>query len=354
VCGELFRIIIFLYFTTLTLQKPKLFYSFLLKIVNMAIEIDTIDRKILIELDKNARISYSELGKRIRVAKETVKYRITQLEKKGIISGYYTVINLSKLGFVLYRLYLRLQNTSPKIEQMITDYLLRSKNVAVFYRASGPFHIALGVWTRNAWECEDFWLDFKSKFGEYISNYHLSLMTEYTEFSRTYLLPTQEKMAFNTITKATSEKLDKLDLNLISFLSNNARASLVEIAKKLGSSIITSRYHLKNLINKKVILGFRPIFNLAALGYEYYKVDLWFKKFDHAKDVVQHILSHPNVIYTEHTLITSDLEFDVEIENFEKFIAMMDSFKAKFPDDIKDYKYYERIRNYKTNYVPSL
>ena len=46
-------------------------------------DLDSIDRKILTELDKNARISYSELGKRIRVAKETVKYRIAQLEKQG-------------------------------------------------------------------------------------------------------------------------------------------------------------------------------------------------------------------------------------------------------------------------------
>ena len=43
--------------------------------------LDLTDRKILSELDKDARISYSELGKKIRVAKETVKYRITQLQQ---------------------------------------------------------------------------------------------------------------------------------------------------------------------------------------------------------------------------------------------------------------------------------
>ncbi len=320
----------------------------------MVVEIDTVDRKILTELDKNARISYSELGKRIRVAKETVKYRITQLEKKSIISGYYTVVNFSKLGFVMYRPYIRLQNTSPKIEQDVINYLLQSKSVAIFYKTSGPFHIALGNWARSPWEYEVFWLSFKQRFGQHVSEHHLSLMTEYTEFSRTYFLPSEEKVVFNTIAKADVEKLDALDLKLIYFLSNNARASLVEIAKKLDTSIITIRYHLKNLISRKIILGFRPILNLAALGLEYYKVDLWFTNFNRAKEITQHILSHPSVVYTERTLVSSDLEFDVEIENFEKFIAVMDSFKAKFPDDIKDYKYYERIKNYKTNYVPSL
>ena len=46
-------------------------------------DLDLIDRKILAELDKNARISYSELGKKIRVAKETVKYRIA--DRKSVV-----------------------------------------------------------------------------------------------------------------------------------------------------------------------------------------------------------------------------------------------------------------------------
>jgi len=318
-------------------------------------DFDLTDRKILAELDKNARISYSELGKRTHIAKETVKYRVEQLQKKGIIRGFYTVVDFSKLGFTLYRLYLRLQNTNPKIENEITNHLSQSKNVSVFYRINGAYHVALGIWARNTWEYEAFWLAFKIKFGEYFSNYHLSLMTEYFEFSRLYILPSKtEKEIFTTISKSEAQKLDNIDFQLLAFLSNNARAPLVKIAENLKISIVTARYHLKSLINKKIIIGFRPIFNLHALGYEYYKVDILFKKFDKTKEIMQHILSHPNVIYTERTLISSDLEFDVEIENFEKFTEMMDSFRAKFPEDIKDYTYYSLIKNYKTSYVPAL
>ncbi len=319
-------------------------------------ELDLVDRKILSELDKDARISYSELGKRIRVAKETVKYRINHLQQRGIISGFYTVLNFSKLGFTMYRNYIRLQNTSPSIEEEINDYLANSKNVAIFYRTNGPFHIALAIWAKSLWEYEQFWLDFKNKFGEYLADYHLSVMVEYLEFTRLYLLPSQsnEKLTFTTIIKTEPERLDELDFKLLAFLSDNARASLVEIAKKLDISVVTARYRLKNLVNKKIIIGFRPIFNLRALGREYYKVDLWFRKFGRANEITQHILSHPDVIYTERSLITSDFEFDVEIENFEKFMEMMDSFKAKFPEDIRSYKYYSLVKNYKTNYAPEL
>lgn len=238
----------------------------------------------------------------------------------------------------------------------MTKHLTNSKNVAIFYRTNGPFHIALAIWSKTVWEHEIFWLSFKNRFGEYLADYHLSVMTEYFEFSRSYLLPSklEEKIIFTTISKTKPESLDELDFRLLVFLSDNARASLVEIAKNLSISIVTARYRLKNLIAKKIIIGFRSIFNLRFFGREYYKVDLWFRKFDRAKEITQHILSHPSVVYTERSLVTSDLEFDVEIENFGKFIEMMDSFRAKFPEDIRDYKYYSLVKNYKTSYVPSL
>ncbi|MBI2079623.1 hypothetical protein HYT84_02570, partial [Candidatus Micrarchaeota archaeon] len=72
------------------------------------------------------------------------------------------------------------------------------------------------------------------------------------------------------------------------------------------------------------------------------------------KEIRQYILSQKNVIYSESSLIASDLEFDLEVENFEKFIWIMDGVKAKFPEEIKDYTYYSLIKNYKTNYDPEL
>ncbi|MDO8554549.1 MAG: Lrp/AsnC family transcriptional regulator, partial [Candidatus Micrarchaeota archaeon] len=195
-------------------------------------DLDLLDRKILSELDKNARISYSELGKRLRTAKETVKYRIQQLEKRSIIQGYYTVLNLSKLGQTFHRVYLRLQNANPKIEADIVSYLSKSKNVSVIYCINGSFHLALGVWATDIWEYETFWQEFKKQFGEHISNCHASIISEYLEFSRSYLFPIKntEKEIFCTVIKNKEEELDNTDVKLLSFISNNARASLVEIA----------------------------------------------------------------------------------------------------------------------------
>ena len=74
--------------------------------LNMAeinrIKLDKADLTILSELDKNCRITNSQLGKIVHKSRETVKYRIQQLREKGIIAGFITSINPSKLGYYIY------------------------------------------------------------------------------------------------------------------------------------------------------------------------------------------------------------------------------------------------------------
>ena len=47
-------------------------------------KLDYFDRRILFELDKDARISTTQIGKKIRKSKQFVDYRIKKLEEKGI------------------------------------------------------------------------------------------------------------------------------------------------------------------------------------------------------------------------------------------------------------------------------
>ena len=55
--------------------------------------LDELDNKILTVLEKNARLSYSEIGEKVGLSRVAVKNRVDILEQKGIIEGYYTKIN---------------------------------------------------------------------------------------------------------------------------------------------------------------------------------------------------------------------------------------------------------------------
>ena len=67
----------------------------------MSIKLDIKDKKILYELDMDARQSISSIAKRVGLSKEVVNYRIRRMEKEGLIDGYYAIIEYSKLESVI-------------------------------------------------------------------------------------------------------------------------------------------------------------------------------------------------------------------------------------------------------------
>ena len=63
--------------------------------------LDTIDLKILRELSQNARITFTELGKRVGLSTAAVTERVRRLEASEIIKGYSVQVDTKKLGFDL-------------------------------------------------------------------------------------------------------------------------------------------------------------------------------------------------------------------------------------------------------------
>jgi Lrp/AsnC family transcriptional regulator, leucine-responsive regulatory protein len=59
---------------------------------------DAIDRVLIRELLRDARVSYQELGRTARLSANTVADRVRRLRTSGVISGYHAQLNLPMLG----------------------------------------------------------------------------------------------------------------------------------------------------------------------------------------------------------------------------------------------------------------
>ncbi|MEP7156057.1 MAG: Lrp/AsnC family transcriptional regulator [Betaproteobacteria bacterium] len=62
-------------------------------------ELDAHDHKILSLLQENARLTFTEIGRRVHLTSPAVAERIRRLEEQGVISGYGARINLRKIGY---------------------------------------------------------------------------------------------------------------------------------------------------------------------------------------------------------------------------------------------------------------
>jgi len=62
---------------------------------------DAIDRKIIRELQENARISNQDLAERVNLSPSPCLRRVRNLEKQGVIAGYTAVVDQEKYGLPL-------------------------------------------------------------------------------------------------------------------------------------------------------------------------------------------------------------------------------------------------------------
>src|SRR3989339_237252 len=92
------------------------------------IKLDKIDLKLLAELDKNCRTPSTILAKKVLKSRQAVEYRIEQLTQKRIITSFNTAINPHRMGYKLFKIYLKLRNL-PEEKNKLLDYLKSSAQV---------------------------------------------------------------------------------------------------------------------------------------------------------------------------------------------------------------------------------
>mgnify|MGYP001562636495 FL=1 len=312
---------------------------------------DLKDKKILYQLDLNARQTNTQIAKKVGLSKDVVNYRIKSLEKEGIITGYYTVIDTSKLGYFSFRVYLKLIDSTIIKEEEIINFLVNDKKTFFIVDIDGPFDIGFSVWVKNIYEFEDFYLKFKEKYKQYIGKDQISIFTSYYISNRSYIL--EKKKVENIVEYGKSEliKHDEIDIKILNLISSNARIPIVEISKKLNMPERTVAFRIKQLEKKKIIQGYRVLFDLKLLGYEYYKVDFILKDISRIKSLINYAILHPNIIYIDQTIAGSDFEFDLEVKNKQQFLQIINELRTKF-SEIREWNYFTVRRYNKLIYFP--
>lgn len=60
---------------------------------------DAVDRKILAELQRDGRITVTDLAQRVQLSISRCQRRLRELERDGVIHGYRAVVDAAALGF---------------------------------------------------------------------------------------------------------------------------------------------------------------------------------------------------------------------------------------------------------------
>lgn len=116
--------------------------------------LDELDQKIVRLLIENARISYSEIGEKVGISRVAVKSRIQDLEQKGIIEEYTTVINPQKISGAV-SCYFEIE-TTPECLSKVINILNNHDNVTQIYRVTGKDKLHVHAVASSSDEMETF------------------------------------------------------------------------------------------------------------------------------------------------------------------------------------------------------
>lgn len=59
---------------------------------------DAVDRRLLAELQQDARLSFNELSRRVNLSSPAVAERVRRLEASGVLTGYHAAVDLLAAG----------------------------------------------------------------------------------------------------------------------------------------------------------------------------------------------------------------------------------------------------------------
>jgi len=97
--------------------------------------VDEIDKKILTEVQLDARTSYAELGRRVGLTTPAVIERVRKLEDAGIVTGYRVEIDSAKIGLPITA-FIRMSITGVDYSHII-EVAEQSKEVLECHRGTG-------------------------------------------------------------------------------------------------------------------------------------------------------------------------------------------------------------------------
>jgi len=309
--------------------------------VNQIRNLDILDRRLLQELDSDARQSFSSLAKKLKAAPETVRYRYASLVEDGIISFEYAVIDAGKLGSGVHKVLLKLHNVDEaKVNELISTLVLHEK-VNWVARYDGIYDIGFTIWVSQLRELSLFvdWL--REKFHSYLNRVVFAVNIEAEFFSRDLSFPKKRKAQTQALytTPADPYKYDKVDLIILGKLSKSPRTSNVEIAEAAGVSSETIALRILKLEKFKVISGYRIVMDCARLGWVNYYVFLNLKHVSSEKreKLVSFCRQHSLVNYIIKALGEWDYELSVEARSLEEYRALMMELTREFSEIVRDY-----------------
>ncbi|MCF7871442.1 AsnC family transcriptional regulator [Candidatus Woesearchaeota archaeon] len=300
----------------------------------MNLKLDKIDKRILYELDKNARIPDTKLARIAKKSKESIRYRIKKLQEQNIIKGFTIWVDPTKLGYNSAKIYLKLANKPEKKKEMINE-LKKEKKLFWLGTADGAWDLGLTYFVKNNREFYETKNKLFSKYKDIIIETRTAVLVSVHYSNKTYFYNTQNE--WNTIfEKQENIIIEEIEKKILNELFQNSRINITEIARKHNSTTDIIRNRIKKLEKQKIISRYNAIIDHNNLGYEFFKTFLYFKNLSQKDEtkLMEYSLQNEKIIHLVKQISPWDVELEIMCENYLEYNQIISELTQEFAEVI--------------------
>ncbi|MFH1307668.1 MAG: Lrp/AsnC family transcriptional regulator [archaeon] len=324
-------------------------------------KIDLKDKKILCQLAGNARLHATQIGKNVGLSRDVVSYRIKNLTDNGIIQGYRTVIDIKKMGYVPYHLFISLTKTTKDIEQKLIYRLSKFPFMRAVLKFAGKYDLELAFIARNMEDLDENLNTIIEACSKYLQDYELLSISRYhklgafpTSFYSDCHVPAQfEKKDYNGDFKQLIK--DKKNIQILKTIADNGNLELYKIADKCKLSPDAVNYRMKKMIESGLITKFVPVINYSALSYNIYAILLNIQGLIKEKEklLLNCLNEDNNILWAVKTVGKYNVLLYVCVKNADEVHNTLKNIRNTFSADIKSHETLIAYESYKYTYFPS-
>ena len=141
------------------------------------VNLDEKDQKILNLLVDNSRIKIIDISEKVKLNPKVIGYRIKEMEKKGIIKGYKTLLNSSIIGFCTCKAFIFFKNINETQKKEFIEYCKRLPNSINIVITFAPWDLEIMFETKTYEEYFKIMDDIKERFKNIIKIYDSVLIS---------------------------------------------------------------------------------------------------------------------------------------------------------------------------------
>lgn len=317
---------------------------------------DIKDIKILTELDKNCRQSFSEIANKVGLSQQSVSRRVQRLLDEGVLKQFVTFINLEYLGFRVINICLKLKHIAKEQEQELLRQVSAMPYVNWLCSTSGGLYdLIIGIHAADVGH-------FKRLFNEITGIFEHEILDDgwfncMDSFQLPYPLQKRPVEVPNSVGVKLGpiQKLDRIDYLILQELAKNARITNKELAKKFKTGINTITNHIERMERGNVIQGYKPLIDMQKLGYNWHLLLFKLKYVDTEteKQFMEFLKSIPQTFFVVHGVGNWDLQVEFYCKNADEYGQVMNKiFPEKYHKIIKAQHELVILKEHKCTWYP--